>query len=128
MLKLRTNKEVSIPYKRGVVQGVARLIIERFEGDINNIRAIGYYYFIDENNSIVKLDDFGANAGMLWQTLDYLEANVLSVLESNISLKANFLQRIKECTLLQIDSEAYENFGTSAEDWEDDIEETPTTK
>ena len=57
MLKLRTKTNFPIPTKRGVIQGIVRLIIERLEIDINNIVAIGYYYFLDENNAVVKLDD-----------------------------------------------------------------------
>jgi hypothetical protein len=63
MLKLKTKTEFSIPTKRGIITGVVRFIIERLEIDINNIRAIGYYYYIDENNLVVKLDDVRLNQG-----------------------------------------------------------------
>jgi hypothetical protein len=53
MIKLRTKTAFSIPTKRGIITGIVRFIIERLEIDINNVRAIGYYYYIDENNSIL---------------------------------------------------------------------------
>lgn len=120
MIQLRTNKEVTIPTERGTIQGIVHLIIERIEADNNNIRAIGYYYYIDQNGTIKKLSEFGSNSMVQWETLNYLEDNILQTFESN-HLKDNIVQRLKETTLLQIDKEAYENYGTIAEDWVDDI-------
>lgn len=121
MIQLKTNKEVTIPTERGTKQGIVRLIIDRIELDNNNIKAMGYYYHLEDNGTIKKLSEFGNNSMVQWETLNYLEANLLQPFESQIHLKENMLQRLKEATLLQIDKEAYENYGTIAEDWEDDI-------
>ena len=121
MIQLRTNKEVTIPTERGTKQGIVHLIIDRIELDNNNIKAMGYYYHIEENGTIKKLSSFGNNSMVQWETLNYLEANLLQPFQSETHLKDNILQRLKEATLLQIDKEAYENYGTIAEDWVDDI-------
>ena len=121
MIQLRTNKEVTIPIERGTIQGIVRLIIDKVELDNNNIKAMGYYYHLEENGTIKKLSGFGNNSMVQWETLNYLEANLLQPFQSETYLKENILQRLKEATLLQIDKEAYENYGTIADDWEDDI-------
>lgn len=119
MKKLRTNKNFAIPTKRGVIQGVVRFIIDKLEIDINNITAIGYYYYIDENNSVVKLDE--VRSFNLWETVSAVETNLLNPLVDSVSLKANILQRLAEFTMLQLTTESGENYGTMPEDWEDDI-------
>jgi hypothetical protein len=119
MIKLRTKTQFSIPTKRGVITGVVRFIVERLEIDINNIRAIGYYYYIDENNSIVKLDE--VNTLNHWETVTMVENNILNPLNDAVSLKANLLQRLSEFTMLQLTTESGENYGTKPEDWEEDL-------
>jgi hypothetical protein len=119
MIKLRTKTAFSIPTKRGIITGVVRFIIERLEIDINNIRAIGYYYYIDENNVMVKLDE--VNTLNQWETVTMVENNVLNPLSDGISLKANVLQRLEEFTMLQLTTETGENYGTTPDDWEEDI-------
>ena len=119
MIKLRTKTEFSIPTKRGVVSGVVRFIIDRLEVDINNVRAIGYYYYLDIDNVVVKLD----NVSTLnqWETVEAVETNLLNPLGSATSLKANILQRLEEFTMLQLTTESGENYGTTPDDWEKDI-------
>jgi hypothetical protein len=119
MKKLRTKTEFSIPTKRGVVSGIVRFIIDKLEIDINNVRAIGYYYFIDENNEVVKLDE--VSTLNLWETVEAIETNLLNPLIDSVSLKANVLQRLGEFTMLQLTTESGENYGTTPDDWEDDI-------
>jgi hypothetical protein len=119
MIKLRTKTVFSIPTKRGIITGVVRFIVERLEIDINNIRAIGYYYFLDENNAVVKLD--GVNTLNGWETVEAVEANLLNPLNDSVSLKANILQRLNEFTMLQLTTETGENYGTTPDDWETDI-------
>jgi len=119
MLKLKTKTEFSIPTKRGVITGTVRFIIERLEVDINNIRAIGYYYYIDENNTVVKLDDVSSLSQ--WETVEAVETNLLNPLKDGVSLKANVLQRLDEFVMLQLTTESGENYGTTPDDWETDL-------
>jgi hypothetical protein len=119
MIKLRTKTEFSIPTKRGVVSGIVRFIIERLEVDLNNIRPIGYYYYIDENNEIIKLDNVGDPTQ--WDIVESVEKNLLGFLNSTVSLKENVLQRLEEFTMLQLANESGENYGTTPDDWEKDI-------
>ena len=123
MLKLKTNKTFIVPSERGVVEVVVRLIVENITFDRNNAKVNGYYYFFNANNEVVKLDTFGAGSLVQKETLDYLEDNVLSQFESTKSTFSNLKQRLKELTLVQIEQEAPENYGTYAADWVDDIEE-----
>lgn len=119
MLKLRTKTNFTIPTKRGVIQGIVRLIIERIELDNNNIKPVGYYYCLDENNEVVKLDEI--NSLNQWETILSVEENLLNPLDSSFSLKANILQRLNEFTMLQLTTESGENYGTTPDDWENDI-------
>ena len=54
MIQLRTKNEVTIPIERGTKQGIVHLIIDRIELDNNNIKAMGYYYHIEENGTIAE--------------------------------------------------------------------------
>jgi hypothetical protein len=119
MIQLRTKTVFSIPTKRGIITGVVRFIIDRLEIDINNIRAIGYYYYIDEDNLVVKLDE--VNTLNQWETVTMIENNILNPLINSVSLKANLLQRLEEFTMLQLTTESGENYGTTPDDWEQDI-------
>lgn len=123
MLKLKTNKVFNVPSGRGTIETTVRLIVEKLDFDKNNVKVNGYYYYLDINNQVVKLDGFGVNSLIQKETLDYLEENVLSQLGSSKSTFANIFQRIKELTLMQIEQEAPENYGTYAADWVDDLEE-----
>ena len=119
MIKLKTKTEFLIPTKRGVVTGIVRFIIERLEVDINNITPIGYYYYIDENNLIVKLDNVGDPTQ--WEIVEGVENNLLQPLNSIVNLKDNVLQRLEEFTMLQLANESGDNYGTTPDDWEKDI-------
>jgi hypothetical protein len=123
MLKLKTNKPFNVPTERGVIESVIKLIVENIFIDKNSIKVSGYYYRLDENNQVIKLSSFGANSTIQKETLDYLEENVLPQLGSVKSTFSNLFQRIKEVTLIQIEQEAPENYGTYAADWIDDIDE-----
>jgi hypothetical protein len=83
------------------------------------VRAIGYYYFLDENNGVVKLDE--VSTLNTWETVESVETNLLNPLNSATSLKANVLQRLGEFTMLQLTTESGENYGTTPDDWEEDI-------
>lgn len=126
MLKLKTKTEFQVPHDRGVKSVIVRMIISHFSMiDINNIKLEGYYYFLDEQGNAVKLpnSDFGQNAMKQWSDIEALEnANIVSVFESTKNLKSNLLQRLKELTLIQLQQEAGENYGTIVSDWEEDIE------
>lgn len=121
MIKLKTKTEFTIPTERGTKQSIVRLIVDNLQIDNNNIKANGYYYYIDikdEVESVVILSRLGNNSMVQFSTLQYIEENMLPKLNSNYSLKDNITQRLEEITLLQIEKEAKNNFGTSASDWE----------
>ena len=118
MLKLRTKTNFPIPTKRGSSLGVIRFIIDKIEVDENNITAIGYYYYLDENSNVFKLDK--SNNIKLWEEVTQIEAAYLPEFVSKVSLKENILQRLNEFTNLQMTTESGENFGTFPEDWEID--------
>jgi predicted nuclease of restriction endonuclease-like RecB superfamily len=120
MLKLKTDKLFSVPSGRGMIEVIVRLIVSSVSFDKNNVKVNGYYYYLDSDNNLVKLDGFGADSLIQKENLDYLEANILSNLQSNKSTFSNILQRIRELTLMQIEQEAPENYGTYAADWIDD--------
>jgi len=123
MLKLKTNKTFNVPSGRGAIEVVVRLIVSGLTFDKNNVKVEGYYYYLNNENQVVKLDSFGASSLIQRETLDYLEENVLSQFQSQKNTFSNLFQRIKELTLMQIEQEAPENYGTYAADWIDDVEE-----
>ena len=123
MLKLKTNKTFNVPSGRGAIEVVVRLIVSGLTLDKNNVKVEGYYYYLNNENQVVKLDSFGASSLIQRETLDYLEENVLSQFQSQKNTFSNLFQRIKELTLMQIEQEAPENYGTYAADWIDDVEE-----
>lgn len=126
MLKLKTNKTFIVPSGRGVIEVVVRLIVENITFDKNNAKVNGHYYFIDVNKQAIKLDYFGANSLVQKETLEYLEENVLIQFQSTKSTYSNLTQRVKELTLMQIEQESPINYGTSAIDWVDDIDDIKT--
>ena len=124
MLKLKTKTEFKVPTKRGLIFAKVLLIIDKIELDNNNIKPTGYYYYLGENNEVVKLDDI--KSLNLWDTILSVEENLLSPLNSSVSLKSNILQRLYEFTMLQLTTETGENYGTTPDDWEFDLSvETP---
>lgn len=123
MLKLKTKTEFLIPDGRGTKSVIVRMITSHFSMvDINNIKVEGYYYYIDENQNIIKLSDFGQNSSMKqWNDIEELENNSLvPPLDSDRNLKANILQRLKELTMLQLEQEGLENYGIPFDEWEED--------
>jgi len=117
MIQLRTNKEFPIPTKRGVTNGIIYLIIDKIEIDNNNITARGYYYYKDEQGSILILDRI--NKLQQWEQIKEIEETILTPLESSVNLKSNILQRAKEFTELTLTMEEGENYTTTIEDWEE---------
>lgn len=115
MLKLRTKTEFPIPTKRGVKTGIIHMIIDSLSMNDNNIIPSGYYYYFDEDNQVVQIDT--VKHLQFWDNVEVAE-NELIALGSNKNLKSNLLQRLKEFTFLILQSEAGQNFGTNAEDWE----------
>jgi hypothetical protein len=125
MLKLRTKTEFSVtpPKARIPINVIVRFIIERVIFDKNTITPEGYYYYIDTNGSIVKLDSLGTNAPKSIDMVIQIENNeMVPLLTSNINIIANVLQRLEEFTDLQQEVEIGENYGTSPSDWEADID------
>ena len=116
MLTINTNKVKPIYNDRFKLLGeyVIYLTIQYLEMDNNNVTATGYYYYINENNDIVKLKD--TKTFMLWDTVVSLETilNPIDVL----TLKEAVLQRLGEFTILKLTEESGDNFGTTIEDWE----------
>jgi len=119
MLKLRTKTPFTVPCGRGTKEVIVRLIIDKLEIDENNVNVKGYYYYIDELESVIRLDTISENP-YLWEDISVTETD-LSVLESTVNIKPNLIQRLKEFTLLKIESEPLENYGTIHTDWELDI-------
>ena len=117
MITLKTTTQKTIPHGRGTRNEFIYLTIERLEIDINNVIPIGYYYFIDENESVIKLDDV-SKSPKLWEDVSLAELGMLDELGSNVHLKENLIQRLTELTFYQLETEAYSNFGTGAEHWE----------
>ena len=123
MLKLKTKTPFTVPCGRGTKEVIVRLIIDKLEIDENNVNVKGYYYYIDEFESVIRLDTISENP-YLWDDIAVTELD-LSVLESTENIKPNLIQRLKEFTLLKIESEPLENYGTIHTDWEDDLQEYP---
>ena len=117
MLKLRTKTEFTAPGDRVNVTTIIRLIIDGCFIDDNNINPTGYYYYNDENGRLVQKK---INAMKQWETVEPIE-ETMPALESNVHVRANFKQRLKEFTLMQIMIEATANFGTTDTDWEEDL-------
>jgi len=117
MITLKTKTQFLVPFGRIFREEYIYLTVERLEIDINNITHIGFYYFIDENEQVQKLDDIKRNP-KLWTTVEVAEFGLLSSLESSVHLKDNLLQRVIEFTFIQLEQEANLNYGTIASDWE----------
>jgi hypothetical protein len=125
MLKLRTKTEFSVtpPKARTPINVIVRFIIDGFFADKNGITPQGYYYYKDVNGSIVKLDGLGTNAPKSWDMIIQIENNgMVPLLNSNINLYDNIMQRLEEFSELQQEVEIGENYGTSPSDWEADID------
>lgn len=117
MLTLKTNTPFVIPFNRGVRTEYVYLTIERLDIDNNNVTPIGYYYFLDENNTVNKLVDV-ARKPVLWEHIEPAEYSVLEGLGSSVHLKDNLLQRLIEFTLIQLEMEGLTNFNIPYTNWE----------
>jgi hypothetical protein len=115
MIKLKTKTEFPVFIKRAIANKIIYLTLDSLWIDTNNVRAQGYYYYIDENNRAVVLDS--VDKLYQWESIEALE-NSLPALTSNTSLKSNLLQRLLEFTMYQLSQEEGENYSTSISDWE----------
>lgn len=126
MLKLRTKTLKTVPAKpplRGTVDVILRLIVDGVFINKNGITPQGYYYYLDENGQIVKLDDFGQKAYQSWDVVIQTENNqMVPPLSSNVNLYDNIIQRLEEFSDLQQQIELGLNYGTIPGDWEADID------
>lgn len=120
MLKKRTKTQFNVPDGRGVKMVIVRLIIDGIFIDGNNITPKGYYYYLDETGSVVKLDGLGTNSRKEWPIVEEVENTLLQDMNNPRNLKANIMQRLTEFTDLQLQQETGENYGTTPEDWEND--------
>ena len=117
MITLKTTTKFSVPFGRTCRTEFIYLTIERLEIDINNVTPIGYYYFIDENEQIQKLDDV-SRVPMLWEQINLAETGeMFPVLNNNIHLKNNLIQRLIEFTMYKLEQEENTNYGTLASDF-----------
>jgi len=114
MLKLKTKTEFEFPTGRGTKTGIIHMIVDSLFMDNNNVVPNGYYYYFDENETPIKIDDIKHME--LWENIALAESQLPPLSEN--SLKANTLQRLSEFTFLQLQAEAGKNFGTVASDWE----------
>ena len=116
MITIKTKTAFPIQRARKVKDTTIYMIIDKIVIDKNNITACGYYYYIDDNLLVKKLDN--VNLIKTWEQVAEAEAGVVPVLESSTSLRANLDQRLSEFTMIQVILESGNNFGTTADDWE----------
>jgi len=126
MLKLRTKTTKTVPAKpplRGTTDVIVRFIIDGIFMDKNTITPKGYYYYFDENGGIVKLDSLGTNAPKSWDMIIQIENNgMVPLLNSNINLYDNVMQRLEEFAELQQEVEVGLNYNIIPSDLEIDID------
>src|SRR6478609_10250164 len=122
MLKRKTKTELPAPTDRGTINTIIHFIVDRITLDKNNIVPKGYYYWYDETGKIYQ--SFIQNSLKLWSDVRLAENNnVVPLLNSNINLEDNILQRMNEFADLQMTAEAGENFGTVLSDWIPEVDE-----
>lgn len=121
MLKLKTTREFNVPDGRGTKSVIIRMITSHISlMDINNVKVEGYYYYINEDEQIVKLSDFGISSLKMWDeitAIENMEESPLADFVSNRNLKSVFFQRLQELTFLQLHAEENANYGTVCEDF-----------
>ena len=119
MLRLKTKTEKQVPFERIFKSVIVHLIIDKLEVTKNNVIGVGYYYYLDENGSIVKLDTIETFTPL--ELFEQIENNFLSDLESTKNVFYNVKQRLKETTLMNIAQEEGESYGIIPTDLEDDL-------
>jgi len=119
MLRLKTKTEKQVPYGRGVTTAIVHLIIDELRVNRNNATGIGYYYYYNQSNEVVKLSEIKTVTEIPLFT--EIETNLLAPLESSQNLFPNLKQRLKETTLMNIAQENGESYGITPQDLEDDI-------
>lgn len=120
MLRLRTKTEKQVPFGRGFKNVIIHIIIDRLEVDKNNLRGVGYYYYIDDDGVTIKLSDIGEPVPVEYYS--QIENNYLPPLPSAQDSFVNIKQRLRETTLLNIEAEQGVSYGILPSDLEDDIE------
>lgn len=118
MLKLKTKTAFNVPKDRVFIPVIVHLIVDSITFDINNATVKGYYYYIDTNGNVVKLDDF--NMAISWTIITQTEVYILQAITSP-NLFDIVKQRLKEFTFLQLQQENGKNYGTISTDWEEEI-------
>ena len=118
MLRLKTKTEKQVPFERGFKNAIVHLIINDLHINRNNVKGTGYYYYINENEQIIKLSDIKTNTEIA--LFEQIENNFLEPLASTQNVFINVLQRLKETTLMNITQEQGESYGITVEDLEDD--------
>lgn len=117
MITLKTKIQFSIPFNRMFRDEYIYLTIERLLIDNNNVIPFGYYYFIDSEGGVNKLDDI-VSKPMLWEHIEPAEYSILDGLESSIHLKDNLNQRLIDFTLIQLEIEGDTNYKIPHSSWE----------
>jgi len=117
MLKLRTKTSFNVPFERTTTSAIVRMIVESITFDVNNSTVIGYYYYYNENDNVVKLDDFKFITS--WTIINAIENNILEPI-TYPNIKDIVLLRLQEFTMLQLQVENGKNYGTNDTDWEID--------
>ena len=103
------------------MQTIIHFIIDGLFIDKNNIAPKGYYYWYDENGVICQRHIKDITLLSTVKELEY--SGVVPSLESTTNIYDNIIQRLAEFTHLQMLAEEGTNFGTTASDWEVEIEE-----
>ena len=119
MIRKRTKTEFDVPTKRGAKKAIVRKIINALEFKKNSVIAKGYYYYIDENKEVIKLDDI--NKSFPKAHLESAEAGLLPDLVATENIYNSVYQRLMEFDAIIMQQESGENFGTTPSDWENDI-------
>ena len=85
------------------------ITIQKISMDRNMINPEGFYYYKDENNNVVMLDSF-KNTILDWNTVRYVEDNILNSPFVTQNLEDACKQRAKEMLLLRLTQENGENY------------------
>lgn len=116
MIQKQTKTSFPILDKRNKIIGnyIIHLKVEDIYFNESNVNVNGYYYYINDNESVVLLDRFNIN--LSWEQIDNVELSLQPL--DTTSLKNTLSQRIEEFTDIQLMLESGENYGTTYDDWE----------
>ena len=119
MIRQKTKTEFDVPTKRGSVKAIVRKIISSLDFQKSNVIVTGYYYYINKNEEVVKIDDIKKTFPKAH--LESAEAGLLPDLVATENIYDSIYQRLMEFDALTMQKESGENFGTIPSDWENDI-------